>query len=92
MGRLRRKSSRSTSASPLLVSQGTLLVLTLLESVVQAKPGWKEGTRVKFAGMGNEREDGGPPSDVVFVIEEKAHPSFKRVGDDLETTVTIPLA
>lgn len=42
--------------------------------------------------MGNEREDGGPPSDVVFVIEEKPHPSFKRVGDDLETTVTIPLS
>lgn len=59
---------------------------------INAKPGWKEGTRIKFAGMGNEREDGGPPSDVVFVIEEKAHPSFKRVGDDLETTVTIPLA
>lgn len=47
---------------------------------------------MKFVGAGNERDDGLPPSDVVFVVEEKPHPRFKRVGDDLETTVTIPLA
>ncbi|KAF8313673.1 DnaJ-domain-containing protein [Clavulina sp. PMI_390] len=64
------------------------------EKVVEiaAKPGWKEGTRVKFPASGNERDDGMPPSDVVFVVEEKPHPRFKRVGDNLETTVTIPLA
>jgi DnaJ family protein B protein 4 len=59
---------------------------------INAKAGWKEGTRIKFAGAGNERDDGLPASDVVFVIEEKPHPRFKRIGDDLETTVTIPLA
>jgi len=59
---------------------------------INAKAGWKEGTRIKFAAAGNEREDGGTPSDVVFVVEEKPHPKFKRVGDDLETTVSIPLS
>jgi DnaJ family protein B protein 4 len=29
---------------------------------------------------------------VVFVVEEKPHPKFKRVGDDLEISVGIPLS
>lgn len=29
---------------------------------------------------------------MVFVVEEKPHPKFKRVGDDLETSVAIPLS
>jgi DnaJ family protein B protein 4 len=40
--------------------------------------------------MGNERADG-ESADVVFVVEEKEHPRFKREGDDLVTTCKIPL-
>ena len=72
------------------VSDHNIMMLTIFRR--QAKAGWKEGTRIKFAAAGNERDDGGTPSDVVFVVEEKPHPKFKRVGDDIETTVSMPLS
>jgi len=72
------------------VSDHNMMVLTTFR--LQAKAGWKEGTRIKFTAAGNEREDGGTPSDVVFVVEEKPHARFKRVGDNLETTVSMPLS
>lgn len=49
---------------------------------VTVKPGWKAGTKVTFAGKGDERP-GMAPADVVFVIGEKPHAYFKREGDDL---------
>ncbi|KAG9102423.1 hypothetical protein FS749_000013 [Ceratobasidium sp. UAMH 11750] len=52
--------------------------------------GWKAGTKVRYARVGNERPDG-ESADVVFVVEEKEHPRFKRDGDDLITTCKIPL-
>lgn len=58
-----------------------------LEIVV--KPGWKSGTRVKFAGAGNETASSS--QDIVFVIEEKPHETFTREGDDLVLTVKVPL-
>ncbi|GAA5916323.1 hypothetical protein JCM5296_007029 [Sporobolomyces johnsonii] len=58
-----------------------------LEIVV--KPGWKAGTKVRFAGAGHETAGGS--QDMVFVIEEKPHPTFKRDGDDLVYTEKIPL-
>ncbi|KAL8278799.1 hypothetical protein RQP46_008868 [Phenoliferia psychrophenolica] len=56
---------------------------------VNVKPGWKSGTRVKFAGAGNETAS--TSQDIVFVIEEKPHELFKRDGDDLILTVKVPL-
>lgn len=52
--------------------------------------GWKAGTKVRYARMGNERADG-EAADVVFVVEEKEHPRFKREGEDLVTTCKVPL-
>lgn len=54
------------------------------------KPGWKKGTKITFEGMGDERP-GYLPADVIFVITEKEHPVFKRVGNDLVLKVEIPL-
>lgn len=54
------------------------------------QPGWKKGTRITFEGKGDERP-GMLPADVIFTIEEKIHPVFKREGDDLELGVEIPL-
>ncbi|KAG8460183.1 hypothetical protein KFE25_004431 [Diacronema lutheri] len=53
---------------------------------IEAKPGWKAGTKVTFAGEG---DDGG---DLVFVIGEKAHARFRRAGDDLEVHAACALA
>ncbi|CAE6332944.1 unnamed protein product, partial [Rhizoctonia solani] len=69
----------------------------LLDGSTEAKdieidvlPGWKAGTKVRYARMGNERADG-EAADVVFVVEEKEHPHFKRDGEDLIIACKVPL-
>ena len=57
---------------------------------VNIKPGWKVGTKITFAGAGDEM-CGQQAQDVCFVIDELPHRRFKRQGDDLYTTVSIPL-
>ncbi|EJU05133.1 DnaJ-domain-containing protein, partial [Dacryopinax primogenitus] len=57
---------------------------------VAVLPGYKGGTKVRFARAGNEREDG-EAQDVVFVVEEKAHDVFTREGDNLVVKLEIPL-
>jgi hypothetical protein len=57
---------------------------------IDIKPGWKSGTRVTFAGKGNETQ-GQPPGDVVFIIEEQKHPRFTREGNDLVYAYRIAL-
>ncbi len=58
---------------------------------IEVKPGWKAGTKVTFEGKGDEPQGGGAPGDLVFVIEEKPHPRFKREGNDLIHTAKLPL-
>ena len=58
---------------------------------IEVKPGWKAGTKVTFEGKGDEPPGGGAPGDLVFVIEEKPHTRFKREGNDLIYTATLPL-
>ncbi|OJD14236.1 hypothetical protein AJ78_05394 [Emergomyces pasteurianus Ep9510] len=53
------------------------------------KPGLKAGSKIKYAGVGDQEEGG--TQDLHFIITEKPHPTFKREGDDLITTVEIPL-
>ncbi|GAV61179.1 hypothetical protein CFOL_v3_04707, partial [Cephalotus follicularis] len=57
---------------------------------IKLKPGWKKGTKITFEGKGDERP-GYLPADIIFLIEEKRHPLFKRRGDDLEIAAEIPL-
>ncbi|KAA8536551.1 hypothetical protein F0562_029029 [Nyssa sinensis] len=57
---------------------------------IKVKPGWKKGTKITFEGKGDERP-GTLPADIIFVIDEKRHPLFKREGDDLELGVEISL-
>lgn len=49
---------------------------------IEIKPGWKKGTKITFPEKGNQ-EPGVIPSDIVFVIDEKSHPIYKRDGNDL---------
>lgn len=58
--------------------------------MIKVKPGWKKGTKITFEGKGDERP-GTLPADIIFIIDEKRHPIFKREGDDLELGVEIPL-
>ncbi|KAK6924940.1 Chaperone DnaJ, C-terminal [Dillenia turbinata] len=49
---------------------------------IEIKPGWKRGTKITFPEKGNQ-EPGIIPADIIFVVDEKPHPIYKRVGDDL---------
>eukprot|EP00796_Vickermania_ingenoplastis_P006688 gene6688-4786_t len=63
------------------------------EFEVNVLPGYKKGTKIRFDREGG-MVDGYPPNalaDLVFVLDEKDHPRFKRNGADLTTTVHIPL-
>ncbi|SCZ95029.1 BZ3500_MvSof-1268-A1-R1_Chr11-3g03555 [Microbotryum saponariae] len=64
-------------------------VIASLLPAVAVKPGWKAGTKVRFAKAGHETATSA--QDLVFVIEEKPHPTFKREGDDLIYELKVPL-
>lgn len=49
---------------------------------VNVQPGWKQGTKLRFKGEGDERP-GKAAQDVVFVVKEKPHSYLERRGDDL---------
>ncbi|KAL7157307.1 hypothetical protein ABFS83_02G069200 [Erythranthe nasuta] len=71
------------SSSGLIVEEEEILMIKI-------KPGWKKGTKITFEGKGDERP-GTLPADIIFSIDEKRHPLFKREGDDLELGVEVPL-
>lgn len=53
-------------------------------------PGWKKGTKITFPEKGNH-EPGAIPPDLIFVVDEKPHPVFKREGSDLLVVQTLTL-
>jgi len=55
---------------------------------IAIKPGWKKGTKITFIEKGNEQKNV-IPSDLIFIIDEKPHAVFKRVGNDLMITQKI---
>ncbi|XP_040380061.1 dnaJ homolog subfamily B member 13-like [Oryza brachyantha] len=65
---------------------------TNLEEIltIDIMPGWKKGTKVTFREKGNQKPNI-KPADLVFIIEERSHPRFKRDKDDLIYTHKISL-
>jgi DnaJ family protein B protein 4 len=57
---------------------------------VPIKAGLKAGSKVKFAGAGDQTADGGT-QDIHFIVSEKPHELFTRDGDDLRRDVEISL-
>ncbi|XP_057949193.1 uncharacterized protein LOC131144511 [Malania oleifera] len=57
---------------------------------IDIKPGWKKGTKITFPKKGNQ-EPGVGPGDLIFVVDEKPHPVFKRDGNDLMINQRITL-
>lgn len=49
---------------------------------VDITPGWKKGTKITFPGKGNQGP-GVTAADLIFVVDEKPHPIFRRDGNDL---------
>jgi DnaJ family protein B protein 4 len=65
--------------------------ISVLLLCVQVKPGWKEGTRITFAGKGDELSPGGAAADLVFIVKQQPDPVFERKGNDLHAKVKVPL-
>jgi len=58
---------------------------------VKIPPGVRDGSRVRVAGKGGMGLRGGENGDLYLAISVKPHRLFKRQGDDLYTTVEVPL-
>ena len=57
---------------------------------IDIKPGWKAGTKVTFPKEGDQTPNN-IPADVVFIIKDKAHPTFSRSGSDIKYKAKISL-
>lgn len=57
---------------------------------INVVPGWKPGTKIRFPREGGELPTG-ESQDLVFVVEEKPHPRFRRDGNDLIFTKKLSL-
>ncbi|XP_077030737.1 dnaJ homolog subfamily B member 13 isoform X1 [Agelaius phoeniceus] len=58
---------------------------------IDVQPGWQRGTRITFEKEGDQ----GPniiPADITFVVQEKLHPRFKRIENNLLYVANISLA
>lgn len=66
----------------------TMPISEVLE--VPVKAGWKEGTRVTFAGKGDEVAPG-TAADLVLVVRQQPHTRFERKGNDLHARMKLPL-
>jgi DnaJ homolog subfamily B member 4 len=53
------------------------------------KPGLKAGSKIKFAGVGDQEEGG--TQDLHFIVTEKPHPTLQREGDNLKTIIELDL-
>ncbi len=51
---------------------------------------FQAGTKITFEGAGDELH-GQPAQDIQFIIEEAPHSTYRREGDNLHTTVDVPL-
>jgi molecular chaperone DnaJ len=58
---------------------------------VKIPAGVDTGTRIQLTGEGESGPGGGPAGDLFVEIEERAHPTFRRQGDDLHCNVAVPM-
>ena len=58
---------------------------------VKIPAGVAEGSRVRIAGKGGSGVNGGPPGDLLLVVNLLPDSRFERIGDDLRTVIEVPL-
>ncbi|CAF1428387.1 unnamed protein product, partial [Rotaria sordida] len=57
---------------------------------IDIRPGWKQGTKITFPREGDQ-SPATIPADIVFIIKDKPHPTFRRDGSDIIYTAKISL-
>lgn len=66
-------------------------VRTTVEKTVNVPAGVKTGHKLSLSGQGAVGPGGGPAGDLYLEIRVEADPVFRRQGNDLETTLRIPM-
>jgi molecular chaperone DnaJ len=56
---------------------------------VQIPPGVDTGSRIRVSGKGRAGRNGGPPGDLYIITQVEPHPLFRRIGDNIHSTVPI---
>jgi molecular chaperone DnaJ len=72
--------------------RGSGMVADIKRIEVKIPAGVQTGSRVRIAGKGQPGYNGGPAGDLFLVIAVSPHPTLEREGDNLMTTVPVPLA
>lgn len=57
---------------------------------ITVKPGWKAGTKITFQREGDQ-VPGKIPADIIFIIRDKPHVTFKREGSDIRYSAKVTL-
>lgn len=57
---------------------------------INVKRGWKEGTKITFPNEGDCYPNR-IPADIIFIVKEKPHDTWKRNNNDLHYTVSVSL-
>jgi molecular chaperone DnaJ len=76
-----------TDPCPKCKGEGRVLRQKSIDTKVPA--GVEDGTRIRFAGVGEGGLHGGPAGDLYVVLHVKEHPFFEREGNDLHCVVPI---
>lgn len=59
--------------------------------VVEIPPGLEDGDRLRLSGEGRPGVRGGPPGDLIVVVDIEPHPFFERSGADIVVEVPISI-
>jgi molecular chaperone DnaJ len=76
---------------PCSVCRGSGVASRVKRLEVKIPPGVKDGSRVRIAGKGGQGRGGGPNGDLYLVVSVRPQNKFKRIGDDLQVDVPVPL-
>jgi molecular chaperone DnaJ len=76
-----------TDPCPKCKGEGRVLRQRTVDAKIPA--GVEDGTRIRFAGLGEGGVFGGPSGDLYVVLHVKEHPFFERQGNDLHCVIPI---
>ena len=79
----------SVITDPCLKCKGEGRVLRQRTVEVKVPAGVEDGTRIRYAGLGEAGHFGGPAGDLYIVLHVKEHPFFEREGNDLHCVIPI---
>lgn len=79
----------SVITDPCPKCKGEGRTLTQKKVQVNIPAGVEDGTRIRYAGMGEAGYFGGPPGDLYIVLHVKEHAFFEREGTDLRCIIPI---